>query len=76
VRIACEPGVVRVAVSDDGRAAPPATPPQPGHGLIGLRERVAVFGGPLSAERRPGGGFDVSAALPYGTVPADVASAA
>jgi signal transduction histidine kinase len=76
VRIAYEPGVVRVAIGDDGRPAPRATPPEPGHGLIGMRERVAVFGGTLTAERRPRGGFDVTAALPYGAVPADVASAA
>jgi signal transduction histidine kinase len=75
VRIAYEPGVVRVTIGDDGRT-PSATPAGPGHGLIGMRERVAVFGGTLSAERRPGGGFDVVAALPYGAVPADMASAA
>jgi signal transduction histidine kinase len=76
VRIAYEAGVVRVAISDDGRTMPPANPTGPGHGLIGMRERVAVFGGTLTAERRPGGGFDVVAALPYGVVPAAVVGAA
>ena len=35
-----------------------------GHGLIGMRERVAVFGGRLSAGPRPGGGFRVAVHLP------------
>jgi len=37
----------------------------PGHGLIGMRERVAVFGGRLTAGPQAGGGFRVSATLPF-----------
>jgi signal transduction histidine kinase len=36
----------------------------PGHGLIGMRERVRVVGGELHAGPRAGGGFDVRARLP------------
>jgi signal transduction histidine kinase len=36
-----------------------------GHGLIGMRERVAVFDGEFSAQPRPGGGFRVAARLPF-----------
>jgi signal transduction histidine kinase len=41
-----------------GRAA------SPGHGLIGMRERVAVFGGQLSAGPGQEGGFYVVATIP------------
>jgi signal transduction histidine kinase len=58
---------VMVEVIDDGRGAvPPASGGRvgTGHGLIGMRERVQVFGGDLEVGPRPGGGFRVAARLP------------
>jgi signal transduction histidine kinase len=58
---------VTVEVSDDGRGAvPPAGDGRvgTGHGLIGMRERVAAFGGDLQVGPCPGGGFRVAARLP------------
>ncbi len=39
----------------------------PGHGLVGMRERVRVYGGTLTAEPTPNGGFLMHATLPYPT---------
>ena len=51
-----------IEVADDGRG--PASEPGIGHGLIGMRERVGVFGGTLTTGERPGGGFVVRAEIP------------
>ncbi len=51
-----------VEVADDGRG-PIRTRPA-GHGLVGMRERVALFGGSLETGARPGGGFVVRARIP------------
>ncbi|MFG3438695.1 sensor histidine kinase [Nonomuraea sp. NPDC047897] len=57
------PGELDVSVADDGGGeARPAG--QPGHGLVGIRERVALYGGILSVGPRPGGGFEVRARFP------------
>ena len=55
---------VRLEVVDDG--AGPSRPPDAGHGLVGMRERVTVYGGRLTAGPAEGGGFRVDACLPTG----------
>jgi signal transduction histidine kinase len=54
-----------VEVRDDGRG-PAEGSVTPGHGLIGMRERVAVCGGRLDTGPRAGGGFEIRAHLPLG----------
>ncbi len=39
----------------------------PGHGLVGMRERVAMFGGEFTAEQAPSGGYLVRARMPFDT---------
>jgi signal transduction histidine kinase len=66
VTIGCAEDIVTVEVTDDGTAEPDSRVPAGGHGLAGMRERAAVFGGELAAGPRPGGGFAVRARLPLG----------
>jgi len=64
VTIGCAADTVTVEVTDNGMAEPGRKAPAGGHGLAGMRERAAVFGGELAAGPRPGGGFAVRARLP------------
>ncbi|MCX5069481.1 sensor histidine kinase [Micromonospora lupini] len=57
------PDEVRVEVTDDGQR--PVLTAGEGHGLIGMRERVALHGGEFRAGPRSDGGFAVTASLPY-----------
>jgi len=63
VEIVCGSAGVNVAISDDGHPADSTS--GRGHGLIGIRERVAVVGGDLEAGPGEHGGFVVRAKLPY-----------
>jgi signal transduction histidine kinase len=65
VRLEYRPGQIEVRVNDDGYThADPIGPGEGGHGLLGMRERVAAHAGTLSAGPREGGGFEVAAVLP------------
>jgi signal transduction histidine kinase len=56
------PDRVRLEVEDDG--AGPAAPLRDGVGLAGLRERIALLGGSVETEPRPGGGFRLRVEVP------------
>ena len=64
VRMLYLTNAVELEISDDGVGRGPRTEPD-GQGLIGMRERVAVYGGQLEAGARPSGGFLISARLPF-----------
>jgi len=64
VTIGYEQDTVTIEVTDDGTGDPGHQAPAGGHGLAGMRERAAVFGGELTAGPRPGGGFAVRGRLP------------
>lgn len=74
VRLVYRDSELDVRIEDDGRGAcqelhEGGGPDGLGHGLIGMRERVAMVSGTLDAGPRPGGGFRVRAALPIRTGP-------
>ena len=54
---------VSVCVVDDGHGTS-AAPAGGGHGLVGMRERVAMYGGELVTGARPAGGFEIRAHVP------------
>ena len=75
VLLSYEPDRLRIMVADDGGSSGAVgdttrTPSDPGHGLIGMRERVQLYDGRMQAGSLPGGGFRVEATLPLSGVAA------
>jgi signal transduction histidine kinase len=66
VTVGCADGAVTIEVTDNGTGKKRDVNQCDGHGLAGMRERVAVIGGELQAGPQPGGGFAVRARLPVG----------
>jgi signal transduction histidine kinase len=62
VTVRYRPDELELEVADDGKG--PATTNGHGHGLIGIRERVNIYGGEMSAGAAAAGGFVLSARLP------------
>lgn len=63
---------VELTIDDDGHGATSSSDPSStggGHGLIGMSERAAMYGGEIRSGPRPGGGFRVRATLPYSAGP-------
>jgi signal transduction histidine kinase len=55
-------GALELEIRDQGPGAPAAA--RPGHGIIGMRERAALYGGELEIASPAGGGHVVRARLP------------
>jgi signal transduction histidine kinase len=62
VRVDYRDGEIEVTVSDNGTGV--GNGDASGHGLVGMRERVSVYGGELQAGPQPGGGYRLRATLP------------
>jgi signal transduction histidine kinase len=67
LRLAWGEHELTVTVGDNGRGVT-GSGTTVGHGLIGMRERVAVLDGTLTAGPGPGGGFEVRAVIPTAEV--------
>lgn len=63
VSLQYQPDALTIAVRDSGGT--PGAGEGSGHGLLGIRERVAVVGGELEAGPAPDGGFELRARMPY-----------
>lgn len=69
VRVSCQGGALVIEVADAGRSMTVVGPvgaslPGSGRGLLGMRERAALYGGDLQVGPGPGGGWLVTARLP------------
>jgi signal transduction histidine kinase len=68
VRLTFTADAVELEVADDGRGPRPGVAAKPdGHGLVGMRERVGLYGGRLYTGPRTAGGFVVRATIPLDT---------
>jgi signal transduction histidine kinase len=61
--------MLTVVVTDDGRGGGVAPSSDPGHGLVGMRQRASISGGTVNAGPKAGGGYEVVAKLPYAGPP-------
>jgi signal transduction histidine kinase len=62
VSVRYQPHALQLEIRDDGVGS--ATTDGPGHGLVGIRERVKIYGGEMTAGTANGGGFVLSTRLP------------
>jgi signal transduction histidine kinase len=63
VSLARKPGSVTAVIEDDGRGFDPARRVE-GLGLLGMRERIALIGGRVAVESRPGAGTTIAVEVP------------
>jgi signal transduction histidine kinase len=64
VTVHYRPDELQIEVRDDGEGS--STSDGLGHGLVGIRERVKIYGGEMTAGSAPEGGFVLRARLPLG----------
>jgi signal transduction histidine kinase len=64
VSLGYAPGLVSIEVQDNGQGMPAGRRHRPGHGLIGIRERVRLYDGELTTSTPAGGGFLLRVRLP------------
>lgn len=69
VRIEHAADELRVTVQDDGRGSAGERTDGPGHGLVGMRERVAAYNGTLVTRARESGGYEMLASFPVTAAP-------
>lgn len=70
VEVTYRPTEVEVLITDDGTGLTRGPiEPATGHGLVGMRERVAAYCGDLTIGDRPEGGFEVRATFPLAATP-------
>jgi signal transduction histidine kinase len=68
VRVEFRPDRLLLDVEDNGRGEPGANG-HTGHGLVGMRERISLYGGTLRTGPRRGGGYSVAASIPLDPSP-------
>ena len=64
VRLGYHEDELVIDITDDGQGCPGAGQPVAGHGLVGIRERVHLYGGSFHAQAQPGHGFQVACRIP------------
>ena len=64
VHVRYGPDSLELEIADDGSGGGKRTSDSGGHGLVGMRERVALYGGRFDASRGPSGGFAIRVVLP------------
>jgi signal transduction histidine kinase len=67
VRVQYWPSAIELAVTDDGTPPDENSARGQGHGLVGMHERAALYGGNLHAGPRQPAGYEIQATLPFET---------